>query len=62
MSNDRNTLPCTVTVEREKETRWMVRFKERIGADEQPRVGTIYLNKALVGNATRLTVTIVETE
>lgn len=60
MSDARNTLPCTVTVEREKETRWMVRFKERLGENEQPRVGTVYLNKALAGNATRLTVTISE--
>jgi len=57
-----NGLPCTVIVDREKETRWMIRFKERMNPNEQPRVGTIYLNKALVGNAKQLSVTIVEDE
>ena len=58
--NRPNALPFTVVVERERETRWMAVFKERVREDEQPRLGTIYVNKAAVGDAQRLTITVTE--
>jgi hypothetical protein len=56
----KTTLPFTIEVERERETRWMVCFKERIAQNEQPRLGTVYVNKGVVGNLQRLTITVAD--
>lgn len=57
-SNRNSALPCTVEVERERETRFMVRFKERIAETESPRLGTVYIAKNIAGNAKRLRIII----
>lgn len=62
MMMTKNKLPFVVEVERDQEKRWMCTFKERVDPQDQPRLGTVYVAKDMVGNAQRLKITIEEVE